>query len=234
MAIARVGSTLVAVDWGSGGTGSVTVPADANCCLIFVTSPGTTGISVSRLNFRDADGSDFSTVLLRNTVSSTAGAYVLTSSSANFPASGNRTLSWSTSDNFGGHITVLFYSGVDTSSPIVDSDYLEGTQFSDTSFSFPAMTGISAARMTVAALGVYYIDSASGAVNSQTEIYSVTGWSGLIVAEKLNDDVMEGTVGPDKYRGHAGICLILRDAVTGGSMPVHLIARNPMAQLMGR
>src|SRR5574343_239939 len=225
MAVELVASTLTSVSYSSSGSFSVTVPADADMCLVFFMAGDiASGLTLSRLNFRDVAGNDFTQQTFSN-ANTVFGSYTLPKSSANFPASGSRTLYWQTSANQEGRFQVSFLKNADQTNPVVNAQGMNASHFSSTNFAFPTVSGHSADNMTVCGIGAYIGEFTING-NSQTQISNTgSAWSPLASAYKMNEDVMEASIS-DRYTQYAGAVLVLRAAAAATAVPKIMLLQD--------
>lgn len=134
--VSATGSNVIIEDnTFTAGSGAVTIPADADICIVIVGAydyylQDVHIFSNGRLNWNgDAADVDFTHIVTAEggATYDVISAYYMTSSDPNWPGSGSRTLYYDSdgdvgqSPDNGFNIIVRFYKDVDTSSPIVDS-----------------------------------------------------------------------------------------------------------------
>ena len=143
-----------------GASFAVTVPADATAVIVvWATNIATscTGI-LSQLNFDNGSDMDFTQIIERGRLGDcyrdSTGAYYMTSGSGDWPGAGAKTLYWrfETSADYGVNIAAFFVKGINTSSPIVDSDYEDNAAAG--SFNI-ALDGVGSGDMSVISFFVY-------------------------------------------------------------------------------
>ncbi len=160
MAVTRTGSVIQIQNSSQSGSQSVTVPSDAQACVVIVTFYGNFNWIAN--NPVTLAGSNLTTV--QKTDEQIDNGHVWIGYKVS-PATGSQTLAWNwgATPQEGANICVVFYTGVDTSNPIVSS----GQQLSANT----DLTGLTASAGDMMVGGVYSYDSSPTVTdNSQTQL----------------------------------------------------------------
>jgi hypothetical protein len=173
----------------------VTIPADANAVVVYVS--GYRGITdtaslLSTLSF-SGSGMQFATIVRSGFYPEFTGtqieAFLLTSANGGWPGSGARVLTFAANGSYaeGFSIAVQSYRGVDTGSPVVSTDRRSvGGAWTS------ALTGVGGDDLGI--LAVYRHNAAvpSLAVSGQTEVVNIPAYNNaaLAVAEELGESAM--------------------------------------------
>lgn len=195
--VERTGSVFT--DGGTATTGAttysfaVTVPADADCCLVFT---GTYGEVIDVLNFDNGGDNDFTNDIGGNGYGG-GGAnfrvYVwrMLSNHGEWPGAGAKTLYYSFNNDcgYGPWVVCVFLKNVDTTTPISDYEY---DDTGDGDWSCPAMTAGANDLSMVAMVTYNNTVDADPAGEGQTVVYESanTRSMGFGVGEEQGEDVM--------------------------------------------
>lgn len=184
----------------SDGSFSVTVPADADICIVITSGyRGSSGALLDELNWDDGSALDFTLI---NTSYYSSGpadpqltAHYMVDTDGNWPGSGSQTLYFANPGNYveGYVLVALFYENIDASDPVIESENQEGVSGDDWTSAFTESTSES---MTVCASYQYGGGGTDQVMdnNGQTEIYATTSAyndAHLSIGEKLNEDEFE-------------------------------------------
>jgi len=153
MAVTITGSTYTH-DANGGDLGSITVPADAEACVVCISHHQQK--AVTQLNWNDDPADiDFTEIVSANSESTNYDmhAYIITADDAGWPGAGSdKTLSWAfDAYSDGPRLVCFFVKGLNKSVPTVDTDETETPATSWTA----SLAGVSAGDLTIIA-GVVY------------------------------------------------------------------------------
>jgi hypothetical protein len=193
-AVARTGSPTVLQNNATTSL-SITIPSNASAIVVFATAylDASAGVPIlSALNF-GSSGNTFTSIAQQTWYNGgnypCAQAWILTSSDGNWPGSGTHTLTVNTGSptEDGVNIVVQAYTGVNTISPIIDTDSRAGYDMSTAWTS--SLTGVSEDDMGI--IFVYrsaeVVSSISGNGQTQWLASSLYRDSSIGIAEKMGE-----------------------------------------------
>jgi len=173
----------------------VTIPADANAVVVYVSGYRGTNDTASLLSTLSFSGSgmQFATIVRSgyypDFTSTQIEAFLLTSANGGWPGSGARVLTFGANGSYaeGFIIAVQSYRGVDTGSPVVSTGRRAGGG-SWTS----ALTGVGDDDLGILAVYRYQLAVPDLAVSGQTEVVNTPVYNNaaLAVAEELGESAM--------------------------------------------
>ena len=209
MAIERTGTYIQIDSWNETGSQSITVPNDAELMLVFIG-----GYSVAGVNWMEAGEYSLNSVslsLIAHTSDQTDNEQVAAWRLVN-PATGSQTFAWdhNTGASLGDGATfiILFYKGVDTTSPIRDSG---------TAGAAGDVTGVvfESGDMIVGAVASYQDAITSADDDGQTEIVLTEVFSnlGMGVGEELSEGDFYTTGGT----AMSAVAVVIAAAASGGT-----------------
>lgn len=219
-----VGTTVT--DTSSTDPDNVAVTIDAAADAVVVICSGWNGngnYNLDVLNFDNGGTFDFTQVELcdyeSNGVYTTCSAYIMTSSSADWPGTGSATLYWSIDGSaVNGMCLVIFQvENNDTSTPIVDSAPAHNADITNnTTHTFSAMTGVGSEDLGI--VGGHDVGSTINLVPSgagQTLIAETSAFNTAVAAAayELGEDAMQGFV------DDGGLVQFAIKAAAGGGGP---------------
>lgn len=142
----------------SDGSFAVTIPSDAEICIVSVAGYNSQSSLVDELNWNNGATLDF-TLIARGTYNGTQAeteALYMQSSDGNWPGPGAQTLYFSNTGSYseGFHFYVHFYKGISTSDPIGDSE-IGANGNTNTSPQTSSLTGVTADDMCIGATYSY-------------------------------------------------------------------------------
>ena len=220
MAITRTGSAVTVNATSDIGSQSITVPAGVDLCLMFLggyesgEGPAFTSYSCS------LGGSSFTHIARSPENFDDIAVAMLVS-----PPSGSQTFSWSCAPYNGPMFVLVFYTGVDTDTPILDSGGVDGDLASLT------VSGLTTATGSMTVLGATGDGLPDTLVSGQTTIASVgpaarVGTIYLSTGEKAEASAV--SVGYSTQESYGGLVAV---SLKVGSSP--LSAESPAAMMMG-
>lgn len=197
MAVQLTGSPSYVTNTTHGdGSQAVTIPSDCDCVLVFSWAwVSNTAVDFDELNWDNGATLDFTLVATNTSANNPydVWCYRMCINDGNWPGTGSKTLYWSynSAPSEGGTVVIVFLKGVNTSSPVIDTDSTKNP--AGTSWT-ASLSGVSTGDLTFICGADYY--SYSPDINC-----APSGYGQTLLTSGANDHLVDWSIGYEDGEG---------------------------------